>query len=220
MSTATDILRSIEQRAERAIAQELHQMIQQVLGLRTALVLDDRAHADALLLKLDRLIDDQVVRPIDAGTMPPMPPMPPLPGLDELLPPSPCDYEVRFFDRDYGDLEEVAIVESFPLAVQVAADRHKADPADLSEAGWADGRGRLTVRSRSRCLSCKRTSPGPARPSKTASRHRRSTSSPQCGRSPEHPRRSPLIPDHPVSSSTRRGSLPLRARASHVFIRS
>lgn len=142
MSTATDILRSIEQRAERAIAQELHQMIQQVLGLRTALVLDDRAHADALLLKLDRLIDDQVVRPIDAGTMPP------LPGLDELLPPSPCDYEVRFFDRDYGDLEEVAIVESFPLAVQLAADRHKADPNDLTEAVWADGRGRLTVRSR------------------------------------------------------------------------
>lgn len=144
MSTATDILRSIEQRAERAIAQELHQMIQQVLGLRTALVLDDRAHADALLLKLDRLIDDQVVRPIDAGTTPPMPP---LPGLDELLPPSPCDYEVRFFDRDYGDLEEVTVVESFPLAVQVAADRHQADPNDLTEAGWADGRGRLTVRS-------------------------------------------------------------------------
>lgn len=144
MSTATDILRSIEQRAERAIAQELHQMIQQVLGLRTALVLDDRAHADALLLKLDRLIDDQVVRPIDAGTMPPMPP---LPGLDELLPPSPCDYEVRFFDRDYGDLEEVTVVESFLLAVQVAADRHQADPNDLTEAGWADGRGRLTVRS-------------------------------------------------------------------------
>lgn len=144
MSTATDILRSIEQRAERAIAQELHQMIQQVLGLRTALVLDERAHADALLLKLDRLIDDQVVRPIDAGTMPPMPP---LPGLDELLPPSPSDYEVRFFDRDYGDLEDVTIVESFPLAVQVAADRHQADPNDLTEAGWADGRGTLTVRS-------------------------------------------------------------------------
>lgn len=143
MSTTTDILRSIEQRAERAIAQELHLMIQQVLSMRTALFLDDRAHADALLLKLDRLIDDQVVRPIDAGALPPMPPL----KLDELMPPRPSDYEVRFFNRDYGDLEEVIVVDSFPLAVQVAADRHKADPHDLSEASWTDGRGALTVRS-------------------------------------------------------------------------
>ncbi len=144
MSTTTDILRSIEQRAERAIAQELHLMIQQVLGMRTALRLDDRAHADALLFKLDRLIDDQVVRPLDAGALPPMPP---LLKFDELLPSGPSDYEVRFFNRDYGDLEEVTVVDSFPLAVQVAADRHKADPHDLAEAGWNNGRGTLTVRS-------------------------------------------------------------------------
>lgn len=144
MSTTTDILRSIEQHAERAIAQELHLMIQQVLGMRTALFLDDRAHADALLLKLDRLIDDQVVRPIDTNALTPRPPL----KLDELLLlPSPSDYEVRFFNRDYGDLEEVIVVDSFPLAVQVAADRHKADPHDLSEASWADDRGTLTVRS-------------------------------------------------------------------------
>lgn len=144
MSTATDVLRSIEQRAERAIAQELHLMIQQVLGMRTALRLDDRAHADALLLKLDRLIDDQVIRPLDAGALPPMPP---LLKFDELLPPGPSDYEVRFFDRDYGDLEEVIVVESFPLAVQVASNRHKPDSHDLAEASWVDGRGALTVRS-------------------------------------------------------------------------
>ena len=148
MSTVSDILRSIEHRAERAIVLELHLMFDQVLKMRTSLVLEDRAHADALLLKLDRLRDDQVVRPIDASDAPPMPPFPPLPSLEELLPPSPSDYEVRFFHREYGDLEDVVVVESFPLAVQLAVDRHQADPHDLTEADWTDGRGTLTVRSR------------------------------------------------------------------------
>lgn len=147
MSTVSDILRSIEHRAERAIAQELHLMMEQVLKMRTSLVLEDRNHADALLLKLDRLHGDQVVRLIDAANAPPLPPFPPLPSLDDILPSAPSDYEVRLFDRDYGDLEDVAVVESFTLAVQLAVDRHKADPNDLTEANWTDGRGTLTVRS-------------------------------------------------------------------------
>lgn len=148
MSTVSDILQSIEHRAERAIAQELHLMIEQVLKMRTSLVLEERNHADALLLKLDRLRDDQVVRPIGGSDAPPMPPFPPLLSLDDLLPRSPSDYEVRFFHREYGDLEDVAVVESFPLAVQLAVDRHKADPNDLTEADWTKGCGTLTVRSR------------------------------------------------------------------------
>lgn len=148
MSTVSDILRSIEHRAERAIAQELHLMMEQVLKMRTSLVLEDRNHADALLLKLDRLHGDQVVRTIDASEAPPLPPFPPLPLLDELLPRAPSDYEVRFFAREYGDLEDVAVVESFTLAVQLAVDRHRADPTDLTEANWTEGRGTLTVRSR------------------------------------------------------------------------
>ena len=148
MSTVSDILRSIEHRAERAIVQELHLMIEQVLKMRTSLVLEDRNHADALLLKLDRLRDDQVVRPIGAAEAPPIPPFPQLPTFDDFLPPSPSDYEVRFYDREYGDLVDVAVVESFPLAMQMAVDRHKADPTNRTEAGWTDGRGTLTVRSR------------------------------------------------------------------------
>lgn len=148
MSTVSDILRSIEHRAERAIVQELHLMIEQILKMRTSLVLEDRNHADALLLKLDRLRDNQVVRPINASEAPPMPPFPPLPSLDDMLPPPPSDYEVRFFHRQYGDLEDVAVVESFPLAVQLAVERHQADPNDLTEVDWAEGRGTLTVRSR------------------------------------------------------------------------
>ena len=63
MATAADTLRAIEARAERAIVQELRLMMQEILGLRTQLVLEDRAHADALLLKLDRLESDQVAAP-------------------------------------------------------------------------------------------------------------------------------------------------------------
>ncbi len=147
MSTVSDILRATEHHAERAIVQELHLMMKQVLKMRASLALDDRDYADALLLKLDRLRDDQVVRPIGASEALPMPPLPPLPTLDELLPRSPSDYEVRFFAREYGDLEDVAVVESFPLAVQLAVDRHQAEPDDLTEADWTQGRGTLTVRS-------------------------------------------------------------------------
>ncbi|WP_265304462.1 hypothetical protein [Verminephrobacter eiseniae] len=74
MSTVSDILRSIEHRAERAIVQELHLMMEQIMKMRTSLVLEDRSYADALLLKLDRLRDDQVVRPVGASDVPPMPP--------------------------------------------------------------------------------------------------------------------------------------------------
>lgn len=143
-STASDTLRLIEQRAERAIAQELQLMTQQILDMRHALVLDDRAHADALLMKLDRLIDDQVIRPCAA---PELPPLNPQLVLDDLLPLSPSNYAVRFFHREYGDLEDVAIVESFPQAVQLAVDRLSVHPMDQTAADWAKGRGTLSVRS-------------------------------------------------------------------------
>ena len=63
MATAADTLRAIEARAERAIVQELRLMMQEILGLRTQLVLEDRAHADALLLKLDHLERGHVAVP-------------------------------------------------------------------------------------------------------------------------------------------------------------
>ena len=61
MTTAADTLRSIEMNAERAIVQELRIMIRDVLDLRPSLGLEDRNHADVLLLKLDRLARDQWV---------------------------------------------------------------------------------------------------------------------------------------------------------------
>ena len=69
MTTAADTLRTIEMNAERAIVQELRIMIRDVLDLRPSLVLEDRNHADVLLLKLDRLARDQLVDSVPgAGT--------------------------------------------------------------------------------------------------------------------------------------------------------
>lgn len=62
-TSSTETLRSIEAGAERAIVQELKIMQQQVLALCPSLNMEDRAYADGLLLKLDRLIDDQLVLP-------------------------------------------------------------------------------------------------------------------------------------------------------------
>ena len=42
-ATAADTLRAIETRAERAIVQQLRQLVQEILGMRTHLVLEDRA---------------------------------------------------------------------------------------------------------------------------------------------------------------------------------
>ena len=53
--TATETLRYIEERAEKAIVHELHVLMQSVLDMRSQLLLNDRAHADRLLLKLDGL---------------------------------------------------------------------------------------------------------------------------------------------------------------------
>ncbi|MEO3714108.1 hypothetical protein [Roseateles flavus] len=144
MSTTSDALRSIEQRAERAIAQELRLMMKEILNMRTGLTLEDRAHADALLLKLDRLLDDQVVRPIDASQQA----APALPSPDEWPQLPPGRYEVRFYSRDYGDLEDVATADTFVMALQLASEGHQAQPTDQSDALWTRDRGVLTVRSR------------------------------------------------------------------------
>ena len=61
MRTATEILNAIEARAQRAIVQELRLIKKEVLQLRPSLSPEDQDHADALLLKLDRLLSDQVV---------------------------------------------------------------------------------------------------------------------------------------------------------------
>ena len=61
MITVTAILNAIEAHANRAIVQELRLIKKEVEKLRSSLRPDDQDQADALLLKLDRLISDQIV---------------------------------------------------------------------------------------------------------------------------------------------------------------
>lgn len=61
MITITAILNAIEDHANSAIVQELRIIKKEVEKLRLSLYPDDQEHADALLLKLDRLISDQIV---------------------------------------------------------------------------------------------------------------------------------------------------------------
>ena len=61
MITITAILNAIEAYAERAFVPELRLIKKEVEKLRPSLYPDDQEHADALLLKLDRLLSDQIV---------------------------------------------------------------------------------------------------------------------------------------------------------------
>lgn len=61
MRTVTEILNAIEAHAECAIVQELLRMKKEVLQLRSSLCPDDQEHANALLLKLERLVSEQIV---------------------------------------------------------------------------------------------------------------------------------------------------------------
>ena len=61
MRTVTEILNAIEANAEYAIVQELRRMKKEVLQLRPSLCPDDQEHANAQLLKLERLLSEQMV---------------------------------------------------------------------------------------------------------------------------------------------------------------
>lgn len=63
MITITAILNAIEAHAETAIVQELRLIKKEVEKLRPSLCPDDQEYADSLLLKLDRLISEQIVVP-------------------------------------------------------------------------------------------------------------------------------------------------------------
>lgn len=67
MITITAILNAIEAHADNAAVQQLRIMKNELERLRPSLCPDDQEHADGLLLKLDRLISDQIVVP-DAVT--------------------------------------------------------------------------------------------------------------------------------------------------------
>lgn len=143
MNTAADTLRAIEARAERAIVQELRLMMQEILGLRTQLVLQERAHADALLLKLDHLERRQSASPADGSGAP-----------DYLMPtlcltlfetPMPKAYRVYFYAHEYGDLEDVVTVDTFDVGVQLVRDRLTRDGDYAITASWIKHQGEMTV---------------------------------------------------------------------------
>ena len=69
-ATAADTLRAIETRVKRAIVQQLRLMVQEILGMRTHLALEDRAHADLLLMKLGHQERAQTIAPDDPSPMP------------------------------------------------------------------------------------------------------------------------------------------------------
>ena len=142
-ATAADTLRAIEARAERAIVQELRLMAQEILGMRTHLALEDRAHADSLLMKLDHQECTRTVALADPSSVPTYL-MPTLTlGMSE--PSRPTAYRVSFYDREYGDLEDVVTLGSFEAGVQLVRDRLSADGHYLIAATWANHQGEMTV---------------------------------------------------------------------------
>ncbi len=143
MATAADTLRAIEARAERAIVQELRLMMQEILGLRTQLVLEDRAHADSLLLKLDHLEREQVSVPRGESGAPDF--LMPTLSLTVFETSLPKAYRAYFYAHDYGDLEDVATVESFDAGVQLVRDRLARDGDYVITASWIKHRGEMTV---------------------------------------------------------------------------
>lgn len=144
MKTAAELLRSIELRAERAIVQELQLMIQEILGIRHALILDDRSHADALLLRLDQLASSLRAEPshrhADAGANPQQHTPSSVHPVDFEFP-----HEVRLYHPEYGDLEDVLAAKSFGHAVRLVRQRVQVSSDQSLELTLSCGRGSLTL---------------------------------------------------------------------------
>lgn len=134
MTTVAETLCAIERRAERAIVQELRLMTQEILAMRTQLTLADRAHADALLLKLTHLERCQQVdtvapcpiAPTAASTGQGFPMLP----IDSLEPLQPDRYLVHLYGHELGDLERAVLVETLASAAQLVR-QHQAERPQL-----------------------------------------------------------------------------------------
>jgi hypothetical protein len=143
MSSATENLRAIEARAERAIVQELRLMVQEIVGLRAQLALNDYAHADALLLKLGRLEREQIVAPASGPEVASH--LIPALRLDLAMSSQPA-YKVSFYDCEYGDMTDVVTTDTFDAGVQLVRDRLPRDADYEVEATWTSGLGDMEVR--------------------------------------------------------------------------
>ena len=143
MASTADTLRAIEARAERAIVQELRLMTQEILRLRTQLGLHERAHADALLLKLDHLERRQSASPADGCGTPDF--LMPTLSLTVFETPMPKAYRVYFYAHEYGDLEDVVTVDTFDAGVQLVRDRLTRGGDYVITASWIKHQGEMTV---------------------------------------------------------------------------
>jgi hypothetical protein len=102
MNSAAETLRALEARSERTIVQELRLMVKEVSAMRSFLTPEDRAHADALLLKLGRLEDEQSVAGVAADEAPLQ--QPDLPSAPSLAVP-PSALRVIVCHPEYDDVE-------------------------------------------------------------------------------------------------------------------
>lgn len=148
-----ETLRVIEQRAGQAIAQELDLMIQTVLNLRPQTSLEDRAYADALLLKLDGLRSTQLVKQPSCAEASAVYANPvqvegiAIPQGDSPI--EPARHSVHLYSPKSGYLKDIVIVEGFMAAVGIFHERVSTAVDCLVEATWSHGqvvRGRLTAR--------------------------------------------------------------------------
>jgi len=116
--------------------------------MRAHLTLEDRAHVDALLLKLSHLESCQRVEPaappaLTHGTAPAGTGFPSL-ALDSLESLQPSAYLVHLYGHDVGDLERVELTESLTAAVQLARQRLDEQPRDVSQLTYDTGTGQLS----------------------------------------------------------------------------
>ncbi len=148
MTSITDTLCAIERRAERAIVQELRLMIQEILALRTQLTLDERAHADALLLKLSHLESCQQVEVVaphaTADSASTAAPAVPVLRLNMIEPLQPSNYLVHFYGHELGDLERVELTESLPAAAQLIRQQLADQPSRTRRVAHDPRNGYLT----------------------------------------------------------------------------
>ncbi len=135
MTSITDTLCAIERRADRAIVQELRLMTQEILAKGTLHTLEDRAHADALLLKLSHLESCQRVESVAPSALPPCLAPAGFPSLflDSLEPLQPGAYLAHVYGHEVGDLERVELTESLAGAVQLARQRLDEQRRDVSQ---------------------------------------------------------------------------------------
>lgn len=152
MATAADVLRAIEVRADRALVTELRLMVQEVLAMRPHATLEERAHADALLLKLGHLERAQQSTLAADETAPAflmpalnLPAPAPAAQATQAGQAEPDAYRVELYAADYGDLQDVLTASSFADGVTLVRQHLSRDGDYVVTASWVRHHGELTA---------------------------------------------------------------------------